>query len=112
MVPTLLVTGQTNQKSFKGIFKSVKIRTSQLRNVTKGRIALHGDSKSGVSAAYIRNYEFHNKHPQHLHTGKDDKYASVSPQISILGSQLYLKKLYGCYQVNDSKHQELLRNIT
>jgi hypothetical protein len=28
MVATLYVTGQTNQKSFKGIFKSVKIRTS------------------------------------------------------------------------------------
>ena len=57
MMATPLVTGKTGQKSFKGILKAYKIRALQMRNVTKRRFALRRDSKSGVCAAYISNYE-------------------------------------------------------
>ena len=59
----LLIAGQTSQKTFKGIFKSFKIRTSQMRDVTKRRIALRRNGKSGVRAAYISKYGSHDGHP-------------------------------------------------
>jgi hypothetical protein len=63
-VATLIVTGKTGQKSFKGILKAYKIRASQMRYVTKRRFALRRDSKSSVRATYIGNYESHDGHPQ------------------------------------------------
>ena len=62
MTATLLVTGKTGQKSFKGILKAYKIRASQMRDVTKRRFALRRDGESGVCAAYISNYESHDGH--------------------------------------------------
>ena len=62
MMATLLVTGKTGQKSFKGILKAYKIRASQMRDVTKRRFALRRDGKSGVRAAYISNYESYDGH--------------------------------------------------
>ena len=98
MVATLLVTGQTGQKSFKGILKPFKIRASQMRDVTKRRITLRTDGEPGVRAAYISNYESHGGHSQLLHTGNHGNCASASLQISKLGSPLFLKQLYAfCY---------------
>ena len=94
MMATLLVTGQTGQKSFKCILKPFKIRASQIGYVTKRRITLLRDGKSSIRAAYVGNYEFHEGHPQHLHTGNYDNCASASQQISKLGSPLSLKQLY------------------